>query len=91
MTHTFGSLDSDLLESLGLLHGPDNSFNQLFNLLVQTTDICVFLRRLLVNFHCLDSAVVFGRECVENEVRVLVHTNEISGLELLVVDETDER
>jgi hypothetical protein len=65
---TFGSLDSDLLEALSLLHGPDNSFDQLFNLLVQTTDVGVLFGGLLVDFHGLDSAVVLGGECVENEV-----------------------
>jgi hypothetical protein len=65
---TFGSLDSDLLEALSLLHRPDNSFDQLFNLLVQTTDVGVLFGGLLVDFHGLDSAVVLGGECVENEV-----------------------
>jgi hypothetical protein len=87
---TFGSLDSNLLEALGLLHGPDDSLDQLFNLLVQTTDVGVLFGGLLVDFHGLNSAVVLGRECVENEVRVLVDTDEITGLELFVVDKTNQ-
>jgi len=87
---TFGSLDSNLLETLGLLHGPDNSLYQLFNLLVQTTDVGVLFGGLFVDFHGLDSAVVLGGESVENEVRVLIDTDEITRLELFVVDEADE-
>ena len=87
---TFGSLDSNLLEALGLLHGPDNSLYQLFDLLVQTTNVGVLFGGLLVHFHGLDSAVVLGGECVENEIRVLVDTDEITRLKLFVVDKTDQ-
>jgi hypothetical protein len=66
--HTLGSLDSNLLETLSLLHGPDDSFDQLFNLLVQTTNVGVLFGGLLVNFHGLDSAVVLCGECIKNEV-----------------------
>jgi len=87
---TFGGLDSNLLEALGLLHGPDDSLDQLFNLLVQTTNVGVLFGRLLVDLHGLDSAVVLGGECVENEVRILVDANEVTRLELFVVDKTDQ-
>lgn len=87
---TLGSLDSDLLEALSLLHRPDNSLDQLFNLLVQTTHICVLFRGLLVDLHGLDSAVIFGGQSVKDQVRVLVDTDEVSRLELLVVHKADE-
>ena len=63
---TLGRLDADLLEPLSLLHWPDDSLNELFDLLVQTTNICILLGRLLVDLHCLHSAVVFGGQCVED-------------------------
>src|SRR5690242_16089111 len=66
--HTFGCLDANLLEPLCLLHGPYNSLHQLFNLLVQTSDISVLLRWLFINLHGLDSAVIFGGQCVQNEI-----------------------
>ena len=58
---TFGGFDAYLLEPVRLLHRPDDSLNKLLYLLVQSTDICIFLRGLLVNFHSFDSAVIFGR------------------------------
>ena len=65
---TLRCLDANLLESLRLLHRPYNSLDQLLNLLVQTTNICVLLRRLLIDLHGLDSAVVFRGKCVQNEI-----------------------
>jgi hypothetical protein len=88
--HTFGSLNSNLLEALSLFHGPDNSFDQLFNLLIQTANVGVLFGGLLIDFHGLDSAVVLCGECVEDEVRILVDTDKIARLELFVVDKTDE-
>jgi hypothetical protein len=67
-TRTLGCLDADLLEPLGLLHGPHYRLNELLDLLVQTSDIGVLLRWLLVDFHGLDTAVVLGGQGVENEV-----------------------
>lgn len=87
---TLGSLDANLLEALGLLHGPDDSLDQLLNLLVQTANVGVLFGRLLVHLHGLDSAVVFGGEGIEDQVRVLVYTDEIAGLELFVVYKTNE-
>lgn len=57
---TLRRLDANLLEALGFLHGPHYSLDQLFNLFVKTTNICVLLRWLLVDLHRLDSAVVLG-------------------------------
>jgi hypothetical protein len=58
---TFGSFDANLLKALRLLHRPDNGFYKLLDLLVQTTNICVLLCRLLIDLHSLDSAVIFSR------------------------------
>jgi hypothetical protein len=88
---TLWRLDANLLESFGLLHRPDNSFNELLDLLVQTSNISVLLSWLLVDLHGLDTAVVLGGQGIENKIGVLVHTNQVTGLQLLVVDETDER
>jgi hypothetical protein len=52
---TLRSLDANLLKTLGLLHWPHNGFHELLNLLVEPSNICVLLRRLLVHFHSLDS------------------------------------
>jgi hypothetical protein len=89
--HTLWRLDADLLEPFSLLHGPDDSLDELLNLLVQTTDICVLLGRLLIDLHRLHSAVVLGGQCVKDEIRVFVDTDKVTGLEFLVVDQTDER
>ena len=45
----------------------------------------------LIDFHCLDTRVEFGGECVENKIRVLVDTNEVTRFELLSRDKTNER
>lgn len=89
--HTLGSFDSNLLKTLSLLHGPNNGLDKLFDLLVETADVSVLLCRLLVHLHSLDSAVVFGWQGVEDEVGVLVDSNQVAGLQLLVIHQADER
>lgn len=87
---TLWRLDANLLEALGLLHGPHDGLDELLNLLVQPTDVAVLLSRLLVNLHGLDSAIVLCRESVEDQVRVLVDADQVAGLEGFGVDEADE-
>lgn len=70
-------------------HGKYDRLNKLFNLLVQPADIVVILGRLLVHFHRLYATIILCREHVEDQVRVLVHTDEIRGSELVWVDEAD--
>lgn len=65
---TLWCLDANLLESFSLLHRPDDSLNELFNLLVQASYICIFLCRLLVDLHSLDSAVVLCGQRVKDEI-----------------------
>ena len=73
-----------------MLHGEDNSFNKFFNLLIQPANICVHFRRFLIDFHSLDSTVVFGRECIEHEVRILVETKQVSWLERGWINESND-
>lgn len=65
---TLGCLDANLLETIRLLHGPDNGLDQLLDLLGQATDVGVLLGRLLVDLHRLDSAVVLCGEGIEDEI-----------------------
>lgn len=88
--HTLRGFDANLLEALSLLHRPDNSLNQLLNLFVQASDVRVLFRGLLVNLHCLHSAVVLRGQGIKNKVRILIHTDKIAWLELLVIYEADE-
>jgi hypothetical protein len=88
---TFWRFNTDLLEFLSLLHRPYYGFHKLFNLLVQASNIGVLLSRLLVHFHRLHTAVIFGREGIQNKIRILIDTDKITRSELLVVDQTDER
>lgn len=88
--HTLRCLDADLLEALSLFHWPHDCLHKLLNLFVQPAHVGVLLCRLLVHLHCLDSAVVLRGQCIEDEIRIFVHTNEVTRLELLVVDESDE-
>jgi hypothetical protein len=67
-THTLRRLDANLLKAFSLLHGPDDSLYQLFNLLVQASDIGVLLRRLLVDLHGLHAAVILGGQRVQDKV-----------------------
>ena len=85
MQLTLGCFDADFLEPLGFLHGPYDGFHQLLNLLVQASNIRVLLCWLLIHFHGLHSAVILGRQCIEDEIGIFVHANEITRLELLVV------
>ena len=55
---TFWCLDTDLLEALSFFHGPHNSFDKFFDLLVQTADVGVLLCRLLIDLHGFDAGVV---------------------------------
>lgn len=91
LVRTLRGLDTDLLEPIGLLHWPNNSLHQLLDLLVKSTDIGVLLGGFLVDLHGLDSAVVLGGKGIEDQVRVLIHTNEISRLELVRIHQSYQR
>ena len=60
-------------------------------MLVESTDVGIGLCRLLVHLHRLDSRVVLGGEGVENEVGILVDTDQISRFEGFGGNESDER
>lgn len=55
------------------------------------TNIGVRLCGFLVDFHGLDTRIIFRRQFIEHEVAVLVDTDEVSRSELIGWDETDER
>lgn len=86
-----GGLDAEGLEALGLLHGHDDGLYEFFDLLVEAANVVVRLCRLLVDLHRLDARVVLGGERVEDEVRVLVDSDEVFWSEGGGVDESDER
>lgn len=87
---TLGSLDTQRLELLGLLHGQDDSLDELLDLFVQPSNVGVRVCRLLIDLHRLDSRVILRWQSIENEVRILVDANEVSWLERLGGDESDE-
>ena len=88
--HTLGSFDADLLETICLLHGPDDGLHELFYLLIQTTNVAVLLGGLFIDFHSLDSAIVLSGQGVQDEVGILIDADKIAGLEGLVIDQADE-
>ncbi len=56
---TLGRLDAQRLEAILVRQGQHDSFDQLFNLLVEATHVIIHaVRRLLVDFHRLDTRVV---------------------------------
>lgn len=63
--------------------------HQLFDLLVQTTNIGVGLGGPLIHLHRLYARVVLGRQLVQNQVRVLVDANEVSRRQLVVGNKAD--
>lgn len=58
---TLRRLDTELREPLSLLHGPHDGLDDLLDLLVQTSDIRVLLRGLLIDLHGLHAVVVLCR------------------------------
>lgn len=48
----------------------------LLDLLVQAANIAILLRRPLIHLHGFHSAVVLGRQLLEDKIRVLVHALE---------------
>lgn len=87
---TLGGLDSNLLETFRLFHGPHNSLHQFLYLFVQATNVTVLLSWLLIDFHSFDAGVIFGGESIEDQVRVFVHTNEVTGLQFIGVHQTNQ-
>ncbi len=53
--------DTDVLEFIFVSNWQYDGFSQLFNLLIESTDISIFLRRSLFNLHRSDSWIIFGR------------------------------
>jgi hypothetical protein len=64
--HALRGLDAECLELVRLLDGEHDSFDELLNLLVESTDVRVRLRRAFVNLHRLDTGVELGGERVED-------------------------
>jgi hypothetical protein len=65
---TLWRLDADPLEPLRLLHGPYDGLDELVDLLIKTTHVAVLLGGLFVHLHCLDSAIILGRQGVQNKI-----------------------
>mmetsp|Transcript_121017 Transcript_121017/g.387456 ORF Transcript_121017/g.387456 Transcript_121017/m.387456 type:complete len:206 (+) Transcript_121017:867-1484(+) len=72
-------------------HRQDDGLHQLLNLLVQTTDVAVLIRGALINLHRLHARVVLSRELVQHQVRILVHTDQVVGLDIAGLDQADDR
>jgi hypothetical protein len=87
---TLAALDSQRLELVCLLHRKYNRLDQLLNLLIQSSNVRIRIRRFLIHLHRLDPRIVLGRQRIEDEVRVLVDSDEVSGLERGGGDEADE-
>ena len=84
-------MDSQIDEAVLMRHWEDDSLDELLNLLVTATNIRILLRRTLINFHGLDTGVVFGRKLLQNKVRVLINSDEISRFQFGRINETDDR
>lgn len=56
-----------------------------------TSDVAVFLGRLLVHLHRLDAVVVLRRQLLQDKVTVLVRPHKVSGRQLVRRDQTGHR
>ncbi len=86
---TLGWLDANGLEDLAVCDGEHDGLLHLTKLLRETTNVRVLLLGLLVDLHGLDAGIILRRKLVQNQVAVLVDTNEISRLEIVRSDKTN--
>jgi hypothetical protein len=104
--NTFGWLDSEVFETFRVRHGKDNGFDDFLNLFVETANVVVIFRGLLVNLHCFNARIIsltlsvsmsapesnaLCRQSVKDQIAVLVDANQIGRLELLGLNETNQR
>jgi hypothetical protein len=59
-------------------------------LLVQAANVGVHFCGFFIDFHCLDSTVVFSGKGIKDKIRVLVESNQVAGLEGGGVDEAND-
>jgi hypothetical protein len=88
--HALGRRDPERLELVRVLHREHDRLHELLDLLVEPANVRVRLRGALVDLHRLHAAVELGGERVEDEVRVLVHADEVARPELVRGDEADD-
>eukprot|EP00037_Helgoeca_nana_P025280 m.274576 g.274576 ORF g.274576 m.274576 type:complete len:377 (+) comp26901_c1_seq1:1639-2769(+) len=70
-------------ETLLVLERQYDCLDQLFDLLVQPTNVGVHFLWLLVDLHRLHSRVVLGGQRVQDQVRVFVHAHQVCRLQIL--------
>jgi len=90
MSAPFG-LDAEVGESLLVCHRQHDRLDELLDLVLEAADVVKLLRRLLVHLHRLDARVKLGRQRLEDEVRVLVHSDQVCRLEAVRLDEAGDR
>ena len=84
-------LDADVVEALLVRHRQHDRLDELLDLVVEAADVVELLGRLLVDLHRLDARVELLGELLEDEVRVLVHADQVGRLHLLRRDEAGHR
>lgn len=83
-------MNAQVLEFVFVRHRQDDRLDQLLDLLVQATDVRILLGGPFVHFHRLDASIVFGRQRFQYQIRVLVHADQIAGLQFLRVHQADD-
>mmetsp|Transcript_17068 Transcript_17068/g.33393 ORF Transcript_17068/g.33393 Transcript_17068/m.33393 type:complete len:370 (-) Transcript_17068:293-1402(-) len=86
---TLGSLDSNSLKAVGMNQRQNNSFFELLDLGLTSTDITVALLGFLIKFHSTGTRVILRWKLVENQVAIFVGCNKILRGQVLVSDKAN--
>ena len=79
-------LDSDGSEHFHVGHWKHDGFDELLDLLVAASNVGVVLTRLFVNLHSLDAGIKLAGQLLQDEIAVLVNSNQVRRLQLVAVD-----
>ena len=74
---------SRCFEPVLVRHGEHHNLHQLLDLLVQSTNVAVLLSGPGVHLYGLHPAVILGWQGVQDQVAVLIYSNQIPLLEFL--------
>mmetsp|Transcript_3584 Transcript_3584/g.8555 ORF Transcript_3584/g.8555 Transcript_3584/m.8555 type:complete len:259 (-) Transcript_3584:84-860(-) len=83
-----GWSNPNCLKHISVSHGQDNGFDQFLNLLVGTSNVRVFLRGSLIDFHGLNSRIEFRRKLFQNQIGIFVCSHQVTGFEFVRIHQT---
>ena len=85
-----GWTNTKLLESFLVSHRQHNSFNQLFNLLVESTDVGVLFNWSLVDFHGFDAGIILGWQLFIDDETLFVARDQLTWLQVFSLDHAED-